>query len=433
MKLAVAFVVLLGWALPAQGPPPPISSHHRAQAKRMLSSLKAAIREGYYDPAFRGIDLDAHFKQAAAKLDAAQTLPHAYGIIAQALIDFNDSHTYFIPPTRSALVEYGWEMQMVGDACYVTAVKPGTDAAAKGLKPGDEVLQLDQFTPRRLDLWKLRYLLHTLSPRSRVRMMVRSPDDAAPRPLEIAAKVTPQPKVIEVNIDDLENLFWRASREARTARNQFGGAGDVAVWKLSGFDFDPQDVDRLLDTAIQRASALVLDMRGNGGGFMKTLEQLAGRLFDRDVIVANVKTRKSTRPMIAKKRRAPFTGRLVVLIDADSGSAAELLARLVQLEKRGIVIGDRSAGAVMQGQMFVDGIENALGHMIFHASVTHADLVMTDGKSLEKVGVTPDELLLPTGADLAAGRDPVLARAVTALGGSLDSAAAGAMFPIRWK
>jgi len=40
------------------------------------------------------------------------------------------------------------------------------------------------------------------------------------------------------------------------------------------------------------------------------------------------------------------------------------------------------------------------------------------------VGVTPDELLLPTQADLAAGRDPVLARAVTMLGGTLDSVAA---------
>lgn len=436
MRLALAGVLLLpgvlGQAQPAPGPPP-LSSTHRSQAKRMLTSLQVAIRNGYYDPTFRGIDLDAHFKQAQVKLDDARTLPHAYGIIAQALIDFDDSHTFFIPPVRSALVEYGWEMQMVGDACLVTAVKPGSDADAKGLKPGDQVLQLDQFTPYRKDLWKLRYLLYTLSPRSKVRMTVRAPGELAPRVLDIAAKVTPQPKVIDVDIENLENIIWQASREARAMRNQFGRAGDVAVWRLSGFDFDPRDVDRLVDMAVKGASSLVLDMRGNPGGLIKTLELITGRLFDRDVTVATVKTRKSSKPMQVKKRRDPFSGRLVVLIDADSGSAAELLARVVQLEKRGIVIGDRSSGAVMQGQLFVDGIEGVAGIMIFQASVTSADLIMSDGASLEKVGVTPDELLLPTAADVAAGRDPVLARAIALLGGTSDPEAAGKMFPVQWK
>jgi len=53
---------------------------------------------------------------------------------------------------------------------------------------------------------------------------------------------------------------------------------------------------------------------------------------------------------------------------------------------------------------------------------------MSDGVSLEKRGVTPDETLLPSGADLAARRDPALARAVTLLGGTLTPEQAGAFF-----
>jgi carboxyl-terminal processing protease len=217
------------------------------------------------------------------------------------------------------------------------------------------------------------------------------------------------------------------------SQNRFARHGDIVIWKLSGFAFDPGDVDRLVDAHVKAAPAVVIDMRGNGGGFVKTFEQIAGRLFDRDITVGTIKTRKNAKPLIVKKRKSPFLGKLVVLVDADSGSAAELLARVVQLEKRGVVIGDRSSGAVMQGEIVAGVVESAQGFIFYHASVTSADLIMSDGASLERVGVTPDEMLMPSGADLAAGRDPALSRAVAVLGGSLDPVAAAALFPVEWK
>jgi C-terminal processing protease CtpA/Prc len=156
---------------------------------------------------------------------------------------------------------------------------------------------------------------------------------------------------------------------------------------------------------------------------------MVGNLFADPVTVGTRVTRKGKNLLTAKGRGADaFTGKVVVLVDAASGSSAELLARVVQLEQRGTVVGDRSAGAVMEARLYPFG-QVAPTLILYSFAVTDADLVMRDGRSLEGAGVTPDVLTLPTGADLAGGLDPVLAKAAALAGVALDPAAAAKLFP----
>ena len=93
---------------------------------------------------------------------------------------------------------------------------------------------------------------------------------------------------------------------------------------------------------------------------------------------------------MAKGRKDAFTGPIVVLIDSRSASASEVTARVMQIEKRGTVIGDRSAGAVMTSLSFPHTLGQDFygrGTIAFYGtSITVADLKMSDGFSLEKSG-----------------------------------------------
>lgn len=411
-----------------------LSSYDREAGRQMLKLIRLDIEKDYYDPSFRGIDLQERFSQADERIKNAKSNGEIFGVIAQALLDFDDSHLFFIPPARVAKVEYGWQMQAIGDKCYVVAVKPGSDAEAKGLKRGDLILSIDGFTPTREVMWKIQYYYYTLKPKAGMRLVVQSPE-GAPRQVDVLAKIQQGKKQMDLLswAGDAPNLQIEAENEAHLNRDRFYEKDNVIIWKMPGFDiYDEGELDHIMDR-VKKHQALVLDLRGNGGGLVVMLKRLIGYFFEQDIKVSELKYRKGVKTDVAEsKGNKGFKGKLVVLIDSRSASASEIFSRVIQLEKRGIVMGDRSAGAVMQSRQH--GHEAGLETVSFYgASITNADVIMKDGKSLEHVGVTPDELLLPTAADLAAKRDPVLSRAAELAGLKLDPDEAGKLFPIEWR
>lgn len=401
----------------------------------VLGNIKEELKKNYYDPTYHGMDLVAKFQAADEKIKQATSLGQILGIIGQVMLDLNDSHTFFLPPGRSYRTDYGWRMRIIGDKCYVVAVEPGSDAEAKGLKGGDEIYSIDgRYLPIRKDLWKIQYLYNALRPKPAVQLVIIKPDGQRQQ-LDVLAKVE-QGKLIkdltEEGGSDIWDLERRAELLSHLYRQRLVDMGDeLIIWKMPEFDLTGPKVDDVADK-FRKHKMLILDLRSNHGGAEETLLRLVGNLFDHDVKLGDLKRRKEEKPLIAKTRGSnAFAGKLIVLIDSESGSAAELLARVIQLEKRGLVIGDRSAGAVMRAREFSHDL--GIDVKIFYGiSITDADLIMTDGKSLERVGVTPDETKLPTAADLAAKRDPVLSYAASLAGVTLSPEQAGEMFPVEW-
>ena len=232
--------------------------------------------------------------------------------------------------------------------------------------------------------------------------------------------------------EDLWQWIRQSEMYAREMRSEYVSMKDVLIWRLPEFFLDNDGIDRFF-SIVKKHKALILDLRGNPGGAQTTLLALLGGLFPKDVAVADVRSRKPQKPLVAKgSGDRAYTGEVVVLVDSESGSAAEIFARVMQIEGRGTVIGDRSAGSVMQSLGY--GAQQGLDTVIwYYFSVTSADLVMKDGKSLEHTGVVPNDVVIPSGEDLAAGRDPALSRAAMMFGQSLAPEAAGQLFPYRWR
>ena len=410
-----------------------VESKDRDRGQIMLSRIKDQLKKNYYDANFRGMDLENRFKTASEKIKTAQSVGQIFGTIAQVLIELDDSHTFFMPPSRSVDTDYGWTMMMVGDRCYVSSVDKGSDAEAKGVKPGDEVLEAGGHTLDRSNLWKFEYLYNTLRPQPGIRVTLRSPN-AEPRQLDLMAKQKQGKQIVNLtDYNEYMDLVRKAEREAELGRDLFVSFGDqLLIWKMNEFDLTDSQIDEAMSRA-KKHKHLILDLRGNAGGWVTTITRIVANLFDHDIKIADSKSRKETKPLMAKSRgEKAYTGKLTILVDSRSASASEVLARTVQLEKRGNVIGDRTAGAVMTSRQYDDEI--GIDVVVFYGlSVTVSDLIMPDGNSLEHHGVTPDEVRLPTAEDLAAGRDPVLSYAASLGGVNLDPLEAGKFFPIEPK
>jgi C-terminal processing protease CtpA/Prc len=394
-----------------------LSKHDRDVMRSMLRQVHADLAKHYFDPAFHGINLDARFRDAQRRLQTAPTLNDAVATLSEFVLQLDDSHTAFIPPNRRFRVDYGWQMAMVGDVPLVTAVAAGSDAAAKGLAPGDRVLLLNAFEPTRRNLGRLAYFYRFVAPQRQQRVGMLKPDGTA-RTVDVVSRVIDKP------INDLGDLLIELEETLDRARDRFATVdeGRILVWKMAVFG-SPEAVKEAIDKA-RGHRALVLDLRANGGGAVAALKELVGGCFDREVLVATETQRGKSVRESAKPSRGGFSGGLVVLVDSQSASAAEMFARIVQLEKRGRLVGDRTAGAVMTARVFPHQIEG----LTYATTITVGDVRMSDGASLEKTGVEPDEIVLPTPADLAAGRDPALAEAIATAGGAMTPSDAGRLF-----
>ena len=329
----VCLAVLLVSSIPgnAQEVQQEISRFERDEVRQMLGSVSQDVKKHYYDPKFRGIDWDVNIKNFQGRIDNATSLNRELSEVAAALDVLNDSHTLFLPPPRPYKHDYGWRIRMIGDRCYVLQVRPESEAEKRGVRTGDQVLTINGFAPTRDNFWKMDYVFNVLRPQPALQVSLSSPNGDR-KDLEVVAVIRQLTQVKDLTGNKIWNFIRELQNDEHSERMRLEEAGDVLILKFPTFVYTTSQVDEVMNRA-RKHKALVIDLRGNGGGSVETLKDFLSNFFDHEVKVADRVTRAGMKPLIAKSRgKEAFNGKLVILVDSRSASASEILARVLSIK-----------------------------------------------------------------------------------------------------
>ncbi len=380
----------------------------RGEMEDILKIVSADVQKDFYDPNMKGLDWPALTEETRQRIRSSNNTGQMILAIFSLLSKLGDSHTYFVPPRLTQEADFGFKARSYGDDVRVYDVMEKGPAAKSGLGVGDKILSLNGIPVDRSNIAEVLPLIENVVPATALDIETIS-SGGQPRKLHIPAHM-----IITQEHQYLDSVWRAADRQrARDVHVHFShkdyGEG-VTYVVVPSFDGPPDATYSAVKEA-EHSRALVLDLRGNHGGWGETLLAFLSFFSAQPRLLAKKVLRSQSEDLTIKPQYSGFNGSIVVLVDSDSASAAELAARHLQLSYKALVVGDRTSGKVNEGHVILEKI-GARFVMPFAVVVTEAKLVMPDGQELEGQGVVPDSQCLPTPEDLQQRRDPCLDRAI---------------------
>ena len=169
---------------------------------------------------------------------------------------------------------------------------------------------------------------------------------------------------------------------------RFGQSDTVTLARAAAQDFKAKGV-----------KGIVLDLRGNGGGYLQSAVEVAS-LWMRDKVVVTERTGGKVTDTLRTSGDAVLAGvPTIVLVNGGSASASEILAGALSDNNAAKLVGEKTfgKGVVQDVKQLGDG-----GSL----KVTIASWYTPNGKNISKEGITPQTVVPLSDADFAAGRDP---------------------------
>ena len=337
--------------------------------------------------------LDAKFVET----HASSTLPNAkeklWGAIQGLAGSFGDPYTVYMPPEEAKVFAddisgnfegVGMEIGIKDGILTVIAPLKGTPAERAGILAGDGVISINGTATEGLATDEAVKLIR------------------GPKGTEVVFKLLRDGEIIEITV-------IRDRIEVPTIEHSLDQAS--GVYTISFYSFTANSADlfarALASFRSSGSDKLIIDLRGNPGGYLEAAVAIAGHFLpDGEVVVTEDYKGKRENNVHRSKGRGgvPAGTKVVILINQGSASASEILGGALQDAGKATLVGERSFGkGSVQELVKVGG--GAL-------KVTVARWLTPSGRSISDGGLTPDIEVARTPEDAQAGKDPQRERAI---------------------
>jgi len=249
----------------------------------------------------------------------------------------------------------------------LTVISPieGTPAYKIGIKPNDRIVQIEDESTVNMSLIEA---VSKLRGRKGTQVAIHIGRDSFPQPKEF--KITRD----TIKIESVEAFEL-----------------DDGIRYVRIRDFQKNTLDSIVENlknGTENPKGMILDLRGNPGGLLDQAERISD-LFLTDGVIVTTKVGNSAKRYHANDKDHQYAGNVVVLVDAGSASASEIVAGALKNNERAVIIGERTFGKGSVQQIF-DLQDGAALKLTIAQYLTPGDI------SIQDVGVTPDIILHPT-------------------------------------
>lgn len=272
------------------------------------------------------------------------------------LVERLDPHSSYIPKSQVETVNepldgsfegIGIEFAIIADTLTVQSAMAGGPSEAVGLRAGDKIVAVDGENIAGIGLTNDGVRSRLRGPKgSKVELKVLRGE--APLSFIIRRDTIPINSVDAAYLPENGIIYVKISRFAQNTGKEF--------------------YEALLGLAKTRPKGIIIDLRGNGGGFMHVAVMLADIFLREGQVIVRTEGNGIDREDRATGMGFYPEGPLVVLVDENSASASEILAGALQDWDRAVIVGRRTfgKGLVQQQYPFADGSEIRLTVARYH-------------------------------------------------------------------